>query len=69
MLSFNILGWRVTEDQLKEAAMHFQVLDVKDDYLEPDFQTKCAEAIPHPDEVKANDCVDAFLYLKKCYVH
>lgn len=49
--------------------MHSQVLDVKDDYLEPDCQTKCAEIIPHPDEVKANDCVDAFLYLKKCYVH
>ncbi|CAB4034280.1 Hypothetical predicted protein, partial [Paramuricea clavata] len=58
-------GWEVTEDQLKEAAFHSGVLDVEDDYLEPDFRARCEAIIANPADVKPKDCVDAFLYLKE----
>jgi hypothetical protein len=61
----NILGWEVTEDQLKEAAFHSGVLDVEDDYLEPDFRARCEAIIANPADVKPKYCVDAFLYLKE----
>jgi hypothetical protein len=59
----NILGWEVTEDQLKEAAFHSGVLDVEDDYLEPDFRARCVAIIANPADVKPKDCVEAFLNL------
>ena len=63
-----ILGREVTEEQLKEAAFHAGVLDIEDDYLEPDFRARCEGIIPHPSDVEPNDCVDAFVYLKEHFI-
>ena len=36
-------GWPVTEDELKEAALHSGVLSVEDDFLDATFRSKCEE--------------------------
>ena len=57
-------GFAVTEEQLKEVAEESGVLDVPDDFLPGDVRTKCQKIIEHQD-VKPEDCRDAFVYLKE----
>ena len=63
-----LIGWPVTEDELKEAALHSGVLSVEDDFLDATFRSKCEKIIPYPDQVKPNECKDAFLYLKEKFL-
>ena len=39
----HLIGWPVTEVELKEAALHSGVLQVEEDFLEATFRTKCEE--------------------------
>ena len=57
-------GWRVTDEQLEEVAIASGVLSVGDDHLDEDFRQKCSQIIANPLEVKPDECIDAFLYLK-----
>ncbi len=57
-------GWKVTEEQMEEAASMSGVLETSCDYLPPDFRRRCEEIIKDPLQVKASDCADAFAYLK-----
>lgn len=61
-------GWPVTEDELKEAALHSGVLSVEDDFLDATFRSKCEEIIPYPNQVQPNECKDAFLHLKEKFM-
>ena len=59
------LGWKVTEQQLEEVAQLSDVFcDELDDYLLPDFRTKCEELGPDPLKLDANEYADVFCYLK-----
>ena len=62
-LSF-YLGWKVTEDELKEVAGFSNILHSPDDFLHPEFRRKCEAILQDPLKVKPGDCVDTFLYLK-----
>ena len=55
----------VTDDQLKEVALHSGVLEVEEDFLDAEFRKKCEEIIPYPEKVEPSDCKYAFLYLKE----
>ena len=61
----HFIGWPITEDQLKEAAVHSGILQVEEDFIDRTFRTKCEEIIPYPDRVEPNECKEAFLYLKE----
>lgn len=58
----------VTQDQLKEVALHSGVLEVEEDFLDTEFRSKCEEIIPYPDKVEPSDCKNAFLYLKERFL-
>ena len=67
ILFLTITGLSVTEEQLKEVAQHSGVLEIDDDFLEPEFRTKCCRIIPMPVEqhVEPAECTEAFKYLKR----
>ncbi len=57
---------KVTNEQLKEAGI--QCGNLHDmDYLDEDCRRRCEQLIPEPDQVKPNQCKDAFLFLKDKY--
>ena len=61
------VGWTVSEEELKDAAIHSGVLEVSADFLEPEFRAECERVLPYPDKVVPSECRDTFLYLKeKC---
>ena len=60
-----LLGWVVSEDQLKEVATESGVLDVNDDFLTPQFRQACERVIPTPADVDPRDVQNAFIYLKQ----
>lgn len=64
-LLFSVAGWHVSEDELEEVATESGVLNVSDDFLEPEFRQKCEEIIPNVDEIEPRDFQNAFLYLKE----
>ena len=67
ILFLTITGLPVTEEQLKEVAQHSGVLEIDDDFLEPEFRTKCCRIIPMPVEqhVEPAECAEAYKYLKR----
>ncbi|XP_013403271.1 uncharacterized protein LOC106168664 [Lingula anatina] len=54
----------VTNEQLREVAEISGVLDVSDDFLEPDFRRRCERILPDIHEIEAKDFWRAYLYLK-----
>jgi hypothetical protein len=58
----------VTDDQLKEVALHSGVLEVEEDFLDAEFRKKCEEIIPYPQKFEPSDCKCAFLYLKEKFL-
>ena len=58
------IGLHVSEEHLKEAVSHSNVLELPDDFLEPEFGTKCECLIPNREEIEAEDCKQAYLNLK-----
>ena len=57
-------AWPVTDDTLKEVAELSGVLEHKDQYIPVDVEKQFKQIIEHPQEIKPNDCVDSYLYLK-----
>jgi hypothetical protein len=60
--------WPVTEEQLKDVAEVSQVLEADQDFLESEFKSKCEEYIPFPEQVRPDQCADAFVYLKQKFM-
>ncbi|XP_020917211.1 uncharacterized protein LOC110254544 [Exaiptasia diaphana] len=58
-------GFPVTVDQLKEVAEFSGVLEVEDNFLDPEFRLKCNELVPNVEEIEPKDCRKAYLHLKK----
>ena len=58
----------VTDDQLKEVALHSGVFEVEEDFLDAEFRKKREEIIPYPEKVESSDCKDAFLHLKEKFL-
>ena len=58
------LGLPVTEDQLADAAQRSCVLDIANDFLEPEFRAACEQIFPDPSEIEPADSADAFIFLK-----
>ena len=56
-------GVPLTEEDLFDVASHSEVLIDTDDYLEADFCQECERHIPNPDDIKAADTADAYLFL------
>ena len=61
---FCFAGYKVTEEQLREVAIHAEVLSVGDDFLTPSFREECERIIDYK-LIKPNDCKHAFNYLKE----
>lgn len=58
------VGWPITEGQLEQVAAHAGVLEIPDDFLDARFREECERWIPKTEEIKPDECVDAFLFLK-----
>lgn len=59
------VGLPLTDDQLQEAAIVSGVLDVPDDFLEPDFRRECERISPNPDETEPKNFSHAYINLKR----
>ena len=57
------VGWPVSEGQIKQVAAHAGVLEI-DDFLDARFRGECERLTPKTEEIRLEDCVDAFLFLK-----
>ena len=68
MISFLLLGFRLTEGQLKEVAELSGVLEVDHGYLEDDFREKCDLIIPYPEQVKNDEWFDSYIFLKSEFI-
>lgn len=58
------IGLRLTDDQLEEAAIVSGVLEIDDDFLEPEFRREGERIIPNSSETEPKNCAAAFMYLK-----
>jgi hypothetical protein len=54
----------VTEEDLQDVASQFGVLECPDDFLEMDCCNQFQQHIHAANEIAANDCVDAYLFLR-----
>ena len=45
-------------------ATYSEVLVDTDDYLQAEFRIECERHIPDPDDIKAADAADAYLFLR-----
>ena len=61
---YRSVGWPVSEEQLEEVAAHPGVLEIDDDFLDARFRAGCERLIPKTEEIKPEDSVDAFIFLK-----
>ena len=57
-------GVPLTEEDLLDVATYSEVLVDTDDYLQAEFRQECERHIPDPDEIKAADAADAYLFLR-----
>ena len=57
-------GIPLTEEDLLDVATYSEVLVDTDDYLQAEFRQECERHIPDPDEIKAADAADAYLFLR-----
>ena len=65
MLLLPILtGFPVTKEQLEEAATELGVLQVSDDFLPPEVRAECQRIIPDCENIRPDECKDAYVYLK-----
>ncbi len=58
-------GLPITEEQLREVAEQSGVLNVPDDFLQPDFRAECQCLIPDVSEVEHKNIQDAYIFLKE----
>jgi hypothetical protein len=57
------VGWKVSDEQLREVAELSGVLQVHDDYLDSVFRAQCERLLPDPSNLEPADCGTAFLFL------
>lgn len=62
-----ITGFPLTEEDLKEAAEVSGILNVADDFIQPEFRQTCEEILPGVHDIKPNEFVEKFLILKENY--
>ena len=60
-------GLPIDEDQLKEVAELSEVLEGTDDFLDPEFRTRCEAVISNVDDIEPEEAANAYLYLKANY--
>ena len=58
-------GFQVSVDLLREVAEVSEVLQENQDFLDVPLSTRLRDLIPHPEELKPTETMNAFLYLKK----
>ena len=58
-------GLPITEEQLREVAEQSGVLNVPDDFLQPDFRAECQRLIPDVSEVEHKNIQVANIFLKE----
>ncbi|XP_074624109.1 uncharacterized protein LOC141882083 [Acropora palmata] len=56
-------GFPVAEEQ-EEAAFECGVLRMSDDFFPPEVRAECERIIPDFENIRPNECNDAYLYLK-----
>lgn len=64
-LSLPIQGKIINQEDLAEIALHSNILDVEEDYLEADFREKCENLLPNPVDVLPIDCAKTYCLLKE----
>ena len=64
MLNELFLGFDVNEEQLKNASTLLGILDVPNDYLEPEMRTRFEEIVKDLHEKPSKDYVKYYLELK-----
>ena len=58
-------GWDVTEQQLMEVAEYSGVLEVGNDFLDAAFRAQCERLLPSTEDIKPDECITAFMFLKQ----
>lgn len=61
-------GKEVSLFQLAEAAMHSKVLEMNDDYIEPNFREWCESVIPDLASIEGKYGATKFLHLKEQFM-
>ena len=59
-----MLGFTISEDEIKAVAELSGALEIEDDYLTADFRLKCEQVVPDPGKVKSTEYVQTYLTLK-----
>lgn len=55
----------VTEDQLEEVALHSNIFDASDDYLERNLRDQFEAVVPDPQTILPQNCMQMYLTLKQ----
>ena len=58
-------GFQVSVNLLREVAEVSEVLQENQDFLDVPLSTRLRDLIPHPEELKPTETMNAFLYLKE----
>ena len=60
-------GLSISEEQLEQVAelSLSGILRILNEYLENDFENRCAELVEQPGDLDAKDCVNAYLSIKE----
>ena len=58
-------GCQVNVNLLREVAEVSEVLQENQDFLDVPLSTRLPDFIPHPEDLKPTETMNAFLYLKK----
>ena len=58
-------GFQVSVNLLREAAEVSEVLQENQDFLDVPLSTRLPDFIPHPEELKHTEVMNALLYLKE----
>ena len=58
-------GFQVSVNLPREVAEVSEVLQENQDFLDGPLSTRLSDLIPHPEELKPTETMNAFLYLKK----
>ena len=64
----NITGLPITEEALADVREVSGVMDVGEDFIDPDVRRECERIIPEIDQVKPCDAADTYIFLKHHYV-
>ena len=63
-----ILGIAVSIESLNEVAELSGVIEVGNDYLEPDVRLECERVIPEVNIIQPDEAANAYFFLKAHYI-